>query len=187
MYNAVESDLFSVFQAQLASISNLISQQSQHDSPSQIQERYYQEQEYSTTFEETVIAPLEDANKKNEAQDHRISNLESKIVDFTTNQDNVNATLKTLESQIGLLALAIKDQSLRPLSSDNEDKDISEWDKVPLSFEEEFQNLTLVEENKNEFEIEEELSKHQEEVAKVVSERIVYLTPPPPPPPPHPN
>ena len=40
--------------------------------------------------------------------------------------------------------------------SDDEDEDIRECDKGPLSFEEEFQNSTLVEEKKNEFVIEEE-------------------------------
>ena len=39
---------------------------------------------------------------------------------------------------------------------------------MPLSFEEEFQNSTLVEEKKNEFEMEEELSKHPKKVVKVV-------------------
>ena len=82
MYQRVEDDLFSIIQAQLASISNLISQQSQLDLPSQIQEKYYQEQEYSSLFEEIVIVLLEDAKKKNETQDHRRSNLEFEMFDF---------------------------------------------------------------------------------------------------------
>ena len=61
MYKVVEDDLFSVIQAQLASISNLISQQVQHDSPFQIKGQgalssNYQEQESSSTFEETIIS-----------------------------------------------------------------------------------------------------------------------------------
>ena len=67
-----------------------------------------------------------------------------------------------MESQIGQLT-----------PSDNEDKEIWECDKVPLSFEEGFQNSTLVEKNKNEFEMEEKLTKHLEEVVKVVLGRIV--------------
>ena len=44
---------------------------------------------------------------------------------------------------------------------------------MPLSFEEGFQNPTLVEKNKNEFEMVENLTKHLEEVVKVVPGRIV--------------
>ena len=72
MYNAAKNDLLSIIQAQLASISNLISQQDQHGSPFQSQGQgasssNYHGQGSSYNFEETVIALLEEDNKKNEA------------------------------------------------------------------------------------------------------------------------
>ena len=78
MYQGMEDDLFSVIQTQLASISNLISQQAQHGSPLKIQGQSsnYQEQESSSNFEETVITLLEDTKMKNEAKDHLIFSLE---------------------------------------------------------------------------------------------------------------
>ena len=72
----------------------------------------------------------------------------------------------------GRLPFSIKDLSSRPLPCNKEDKDMREGDKVPLSFDEEFQNPTLVEEKNKEFEME-ELSKHLEEVVKVVPGWIV--------------
>ena len=57
---------------------------------------------------------------------------------------------------MGQLALAIKQKSSMPFPSDIEDDDIWECDIVPLSFEEELLDPTLVEEKKNELAIEEE-------------------------------
>ena len=85
-----------------------------------------------------------------------ISNLKFEIADLKTNQDNVNATFQNLESQIGLLALAIKQQSSRPIPSINEDDDIWECDLVPLSFDEKISSPVLVEKKDNELVIKEE-------------------------------
>ena len=75
----------------------------------------------------------------------------------------MGAYLKNLEvNQAGLnatkmedLTLALKEQSSRPLPSDIEDKDIWEYERVPLSFD--IPDQTLVEKEKNnELVIEEE-------------------------------
>ena len=89
-----------------------------------------------------------------------------------TNQDNVNATFKDLESQIGLLALAIKQQSSRPIPSINEDDDIWECDLVPLSFDEKILSPVLVEKKDNELVIKEE-SLLEEKQVKGKNTRII--------------
>ena len=115
----------------------------------------------SSTFEETVIALFLYAKKKNEAQDHWISSLESEITNFKTNQANVNATFKILENQMGQLVLAIQRQPSKTFPDDANEIP-RECETRSLSNEQE-----LFDGGKNEFEMEEELSKHLE-VVKVV-------------------
>ena len=64
--------------------------------------------------------------------------------------------MKTLENQIGQLALAINEISLRALPSYIEDDDMWECNIVASSFEEELLSLILVEEDENELAIEKE-------------------------------
>ena len=66
--------------------------------------------------------------------------------------------MKILENRIGQLALAIKEQSLRPLLSNIEYEDDEIWDFeiVTLTFEEKLVGPTLVKGKNNEFVIEEE-------------------------------
>ena len=67
---------------------------------------------------------------------------------------NLNFHFKILETQIEHLALAVMEQSSRPILSDIEDDDIWDFDIVTLSFKEELSCLTLVETKKNELVIE---------------------------------
>ena len=70
---------------------------------------------------------------------------------------NEEAHVTNLENPIGQLAHALKEQYSRPLPIDIKDEDIRECNFVPLSFKEEIQDPTLVEEKKNELVNEEEL------------------------------
>ena len=78
----------------------------------------FQGQKRSSSFEDTVIALLTASKKKSEAQDHQISNLESEMTNFKTNQANMNVLMKNLENQIGQLAHSMKESSSRSFPSD---------------------------------------------------------------------
>ena len=69
---------------------------------------------------------------------------------------NEEALMTNLENPIGQLAHALEEQYSRPLPSDMKDEDKRECNFVPLSFKEEIQESTLVEEKKNELANEEE-------------------------------
>ena len=70
---------------------------------------------------------------------------------------NEEAPVTNLENPIGQLAHALEEQYSRPLPSDINGEDKRECNFVPLSFEEEIQDLTLVMEKKNELANDEEL------------------------------
>ena len=71
---------------------------------------------------------------------------------------NEEAHVTNLENPIGQLAHALEKQYLRPLPSDIKDVDIRECNFMPSIFEQEIEDLTLVEEKKSELVNEEELS-----------------------------
>ena len=77
---------------------------------------------------------------------------------------NEEALMTNLDNPIGQLAHALEVQYSRPLPSDIKDEDIRESYFVPLSFEEEIQDLALVEEKKNELANEEELLVEERQV-----------------------
>ena len=79
---------------------------------------------------------------------------EAKMKDKVNNEE---ALVKNLENPISQRAHALEEQYSRPLPSDIKDEDKREYNFVPLSFEEEIQEPTLVEEKKNELANEEEL------------------------------
>ena len=94
IYQGVDEDSLFVIQAQLASISKLISQQAQHGSPFQSQGQgassfNYQEQKSSSAFEEIVIALLEVAKKRHDAQDTRLSKVEADVTRLSTSVKNI--------------------------------------------------------------------------------------------------
>ena len=126
----------------------------------------YQGKILQPSFEEKILALLDETKKENDAQEKRLSNLEE-------NHENINATLKSLETQIRQLPLATNEKYSRPLLNDIEDDEIRECDIVPLSFEEELLGLTLVEEKENEFAIEEESLLKRMKVEKKHPEIIV--------------
>ena len=70
---------------------------------------------------------------------------------------NEETPVTNLENPIGQQAYALEEQYSRPLPSDIKDKDKRECNFVPLSFKEEIQKPTLVEEKNNELANEEEL------------------------------
>ena len=72
---------------------------------------------------------------------------EAKMKDQVTNKE---APMTNMENPIGQLAYSLEEQHFRTLPSDIKDEDIRECNFVPLSFKEEIQELTLVEEKKNE-------------------------------------
>ena len=67
------------------------------------------------------------------------------------------ASMTNLEDPIGQLAHALEKQYSRPLPSDIKDEDKIKCNFVPLSFVEEIQDPTLIEEKKNELANEEVL------------------------------
>ena len=79
---------------------------------------------------------------------------EAKMKDNVSNEE---APVTNLENPMGQLAHALEEQYSRSLPSDIKDADKRECNLVPLSFEEEIQYSTLVEEKKNELANEEEL------------------------------
>ena len=79
---------------------------------------------------------------------------EAKMKDQVTNEE---ALVTNLENPTGQLAHALEEQHFRTLPSDIKDENIRECNFVPLSFKEEIQEPTLVEEKKNELANEEEL------------------------------
>ena len=76
---------------------------------------------------------------------------------MTIEFSNEEAPVTNLENPIGQLAHALEEQYSMPLPSDIKDEDKRECNFVPLSFKEEIQDLTLVEEKNNELANEEEL------------------------------
>ena len=65
--------------------------------------------------------------------------------------------MTNIENPIGKLAHALEEQHFRTLTSDIKDEDKRECNFVPLSFKEEIQKLTLIEEKNDELANEEEL------------------------------
>ena len=72
--------------------------------------------------------------------------------------------MTNLENPIGQLTHALEGQYSRPLLNDIKDEDIRECNFVPLSFEKEIQDPTLVEEKNNELANEEELLVEERQV-----------------------
>ena len=72
--------------------------------------------------------------------------------------------MTNLENPVGQLAYTLEEQHFRTLPSDVKDEDIRECNFVPLSFKEEIQEPTLVEEKKNELANEEEQLVEKREV-----------------------
>ena len=77
---------------------------------------------------------------------------------------NEEAPVTNIENSIGQLAYALEEQHFKTLPSDIKDEDIRECNFVPLSFKEEIQEPTLVEEKKNELANEEELLVEKKQV-----------------------
>ena len=69
---------------------------------------------------------------------------------------NEEAPVKNIENPIGKLAHALEEKYSRTLPSDIKDEDKRESNFVPMSFKEEIQEPTLVEEKKNELANEED-------------------------------
>ena len=107
----------------------------------------YQEQIQQPSNEERFYALLNEMKKDNAAR-------EAKMKDKVSNEE---APTTNLENPIGQLAHALEEQYSRPLPSDVKDEDKRECNFVLLSFEEEIQDPTLVEEKKNELANEKEL------------------------------
>ena len=107
----------------------------------------YQEQIHQPFDEELYYALLNDIKKDHTA-------WEAKMKDQATNEE---APVTNLENPIGQLAHALEGQHLRPLPSNIKDEDKREHNFVPLSFKEEIQEPTLVEEIQIEIANEEEL------------------------------
>ena len=105
-----------------------------------------QEQIHQPYDEELYYALLNDIKKDHVA-------WEAKMKDQVTNEE---APMTNVENPIGRQAHASKEQYSRPLPSDIKDEDKRECDFEPLSFKEEIQEPTLVEEKKNELDNEEE-------------------------------
>ena len=86
---------------------------------------------------------------------------EAKMKDQVINEE---APVTNLENPIGQLAYTLEEQHFRTLPSDVKDEDIRECNFVPLSFKEEIQEPTLIEEKKNELANEEEQLVEKREV-----------------------
>ena len=86
---------------------------------------------------------------------------EAKMKDKVTNEE---ALVTNLYNTIRQLAHALEEQYSRPLLSHIKDEDIRECNFVPLSFEEEIQDPTLVEEKNNDLANEEELLVEERQV-----------------------
>ena len=114
----------------------------------------YQEQIQQPSDEEQFCA-LWNEVKKDKAE------WEAKMKDKVTNEE---APLTNLENKIGQLAHALEEQHSRTLPRDIKDEDIREYNFVPLSFKEEIQEPTMVEEKKNELANEEELLMEKRQV-----------------------
>ena len=61
-------------------------------------------------------------------------NMGASLKNLEVNQAGLNSILKSLETQMEDLTLELKERSSRPLPSNIEDKDIWEYERVPLSF-----------------------------------------------------
>ena len=77
---------------------------------------------------------------------------------------NEEAPVTNIENPIGQLVHALEEQYSRTLPNNIKDEDIRECNFVPLSFEEEIQDPTLVEEKKNEHANEGELLVEERQV-----------------------
>ena len=107
----------------------------------------YQEQIQQPYDKEQFYALLNERKKDHAA-------WEAKMKDKVTNEE---AHVTNLENSVGQLAHALEEQYSRSFLSDIKDEDKRECNFVPLSFVEEFQDPTLVEEKNNELASEEEL------------------------------
>ena len=107
----------------------------------------YQEQIYQPFDEKLYYALLNDIKKDHTA-------WKAKMKNQATNEE---APMTNLENPIRQLAHALEEQHSRSLPSDIKDEDKRECNFVPLSFKEEIQKPTLVEEIKIEIVNEEEL------------------------------
>ena len=107
----------------------------------------YHEQIQQPADEEMFYALWNEVKK-----DH--ATWEAKMNDKSTNEE---AHMTNLGNPIGQLAYVLEEEYFRTLPSDIKDEDIRECNFVPLSFKEEIQELTMVEEKKNELANEEEL------------------------------
>ena len=86
---------------------------------------------------------------------------------------NEEALMKNIENPIVQLAHALEEQHFRTLPSDIKDEDIRECNFVPLSFKEEIQEPTLVEEKKNELPNEIELLVEKRQVEEHHPQTII--------------
>ena len=98
----------------------------------------YQEQIQQPSDEDRFYALWNEVKKDHAA-------WEAKMEDKSINEE---ALVTNLENPIGQLAHALEEQYSRPLPSDIKDEDKRECDFVPLSFKEEIQEPTLVEEKR---------------------------------------
>ena len=107
----------------------------------------YQEQIQKPSIEEKFNALLNEIKKDN-------AEWEAKMKDKITNEE---ASMTNIENPIRQLTHTLEEQYSKTLPSDIKVEDIRECNFVPLSFEEEIQDPTLVEEKMNELANEEEL------------------------------
>ena len=114
----------------------------------------YQEQIWQPFNEEQFYALLNEMKKNN-------ATCEAKMKDNFSNEE---APMTNLKNSIRKLAHALEEQYSRQLPSDIKDEDKRECNFVPLSFEEKIQDLTLVEEKKNELANDEELLVEERQV-----------------------
>ena len=123
----------------------------------------YQEQIQQRSDEEMFYALWNEVKKDKVA-------WEAKMKDQVTNEE---ALVKNIENPIVKLAHALEEQHFRTLPSDIKDEDIRECNFVPLSFKEEIQEPTLVEEKKNELPNEEELLVEKRQVEEHHSQTMI--------------
>ena len=81
----------------------------------------YQGQIRQLSFEEQILALLDETKKENDTQEKRFPNMEA---NFTNHASDMCATIDRLVIQVGQLTMAIKEKSSRQLLSDIEDDSI---------------------------------------------------------------